>query len=401
MRSSSTRRRLTPRRPSGRRSTAWRRLGAEPEAQGDSVLRVGIGVSAIHALGDGRWRPGMSGSDGARGADLWEVFSVVPDHRRADGKRYPLAGLLMIARAAMLAGRSDQLGIVRWGRKLSREALAELGILRGRVPAPSVWSELFRALDVGALERLLGAWVKGAGAAGHVAIDGKRLRGSAVGDVPGVHLLAAFSERLQGVIGQLRVAPEANEITAALTLLKTLPLEGAIISGDAILAQTDLCRLIIERGGDYFFTVKSNQPTLEADIALAFRPDSPSAEWAPAPDVARVETVEKGHGRIEIRRLECSESLASYLSHWPGLRQVCRIERRRSLRGKDSIEGVHAITSLSRERVNRPTSPSVARGSFEPRTRSVPQPIISGLRLARPRATLPTRASAVSIIPFV
>ena len=71
-------------------------------------------------------------------ADLWEVFSVVPDHRRAEGKRYPLAGLLMIALAAMLAGRSDQLGIVRWGRKLSREALAELGILRGRVPAPSV-----------------------------------------------------------------------------------------------------------------------------------------------------------------------------------------------------------------------------------------------------------------------
>jgi DDE family transposase len=217
----------------------------------------------------------MSGSDGARGADLWEVFSVVPDHRRAEGKRYPLAGLLMIALAAMLAGRSDQLGIVRWGRKLSREALAELGILRGRVPAPSVWSELFRALDVGALERLLGTWVKGAGAAGHVAIDGKRLRGSAVGDAPGVHLLAAFSERLQGVIGQLRVAPEANEITAALTLLKTLPIEGAIISGDAIFAQIDLCHLIIERGGDYFFTVKSNHPTLEADIALAFRPDSP------------------------------------------------------------------------------------------------------------------------------
>ena len=59
----------------------------------------------------------------------------------------------------------------------------------------------------------------------------------------------------------------------------------------------------------------------------------------------RVETVEKGHGRVEIRRLECSESLASYLSQWTGLRQVCRIERRRSLRGKDSIEVVHAITA--------------------------------------------------------
>jgi predicted transposase YbfD/YdcC len=297
----------------------------------------------------------MSGSDGARGADLWEVFSVVPDHRRAEGKRYPLAGLLMIALAAMLAGRSDQLGIVRWGRKLSREALAELGILRGRVPAPSVWSELFRALDVGALERLLGAWVKGAGVAGHVAIDGKRLRGSAVGDVPGVHLLAAFSERLQGVIGQLRVAPEANEITAALTLLKTLPIEGAIISGDAIFAQTDLCRLIVERGGDYFFTVKSNQPTLEADIALAFRPDSPSAEWAPAPDVARVETVEKGHGRIEIRTYAASRCVDWIRSErsYPGapgfasIKTLVQVHRRTEHADRCTFDTHHYISSAA------------------------------------------------------
>src|SRR3954463_5086851 len=90
----------------------------------------------------------------------------------------------------------------------------------------------------------------------------------------------------------------------------------------------------------------------------------PSAEWAPAPDVARVETVEKGHGRIEIRRLECSESLASYLSQWPGLRQVCRIERRRSLRGKDSIEVVPAITSLSRERADAASLLNIARGHW-------------------------------------
>ena len=78
----------------------------------------------------------------------------------------------------------------------------------------------------------------------------------------------------------------------------------------------------------------------------------------------RVETVEKGHGRVEIRRLECSESLASYLSQWPGLRQVCRIERRRSLRGKDSIEIVHAITSLSRERADAASLLDIARGHW-------------------------------------
>src|SRR3954453_13346135 len=95
----------------------------------------------------------------------------------------------------------------------------------------------------------------------------------------------------------------------------------------------------------------------------------PSAEWAPAPDVARVEAVEEGHGRIEIRRLECSESLASYLSQWPGLRQVCRIERRRSLPGKDSIEVVHAITSLSRERADAASFLTPAGGIGKTETR--------------------------------
>jgi hypothetical protein len=39
--------------------------------------------------------------------------------------------------------------------------------------------------------------------------------------------------------------------------------------------QKELCRVIIDAGSDYFFTVKDNQPTLKADIALAFGPVSP------------------------------------------------------------------------------------------------------------------------------
>jgi len=206
---------------------------------------------------------------------LWHALSSVPDSRRAEGKRYPLASLLLIAVAAFLSGRRDQLGIVRWGRRLTRDALASIGISRARVPAPSVWCELFQGLDVSALERVLGNWVRGERAGGHVAIDGKRIRGSATAQSAGVHLLAAFSATLRGVIGQLRVAPEANEITAALQLLKTLPLDGVVITGDALFAQREICRVIIEGGGDYFFTVKDNQPGLKADIALAFGPDSP------------------------------------------------------------------------------------------------------------------------------
>lgn len=193
-------------------------------------------------------------------SSLWDALGSVPDHRRAEGKRYPLASLLLIAIAAILAGRRDQLSIVRWGRRLTRETLMAIGISRERVPAPSVWCELFEQLDVTALEQALGGWVQGEAPSGHVAIDGKRLRGSATAHAPGTHLLAAFSDRLQGVIGQLRVDPDANEITAALTLLKTLPLNGVTITGDAMFTQKAICKVIIDAGGDYFSRSKAISP---------------------------------------------------------------------------------------------------------------------------------------------
>jgi predicted transposase YbfD/YdcC len=87
---------------------------------------------------------------------------------------------------------------------------------------------------------------------------------------------------LSGVVGQLRVEPQANEITAALELLKGLPLAGAVVTGDAIFAQREICRAIVERGGDYFFTVKDNQPALKRDIALVFDRDSPLGAVEPA-----------------------------------------------------------------------------------------------------------------------
>lgn len=62
--------------------------------------------------------------------------------------------------------------------------------------------------------------------------------------------------------------------------------------------------------------------------------------------------------------MACSESLAEHLSHWPGLRQVCRIERHRIVRGQDSVEIVHAITSLSRARADAACFPAIARAHW-------------------------------------
>jgi hypothetical protein len=214
------------------------------------------------------------------GPTLWSVLGSVPDLRDASGRRYPLASVLAIGIAAVLAGRDSLAGIFRWGRKLDRDALQLLGIDRPRAPCYAAYHYIFRSLDVAALERALASWVRGSAVSaelGQVALDGKRLRGSRQADNPGVHLLAAFAEDLKGVIGEFRVAPDSNEIIAALELLQGLSLEGAIVSEDAIFAQRAICREIKDRGGDYFFTVKVNQPRLRDDIALYFEKEATGA----------------------------------------------------------------------------------------------------------------------------
>lgn len=207
---------------------------------------------------------------------LWEALSAVPDHRHAAGRRYPLAALLTIALAAMLCGRKTQAAIVRWSKGLSRPDREALGIREHRTPCPSTWCVLFQGLNVTALEEQLAAWVRGGRQRlGHIAVDGKRLRGSRTADQRGVHLLAAFSEELKGVVGTVNVPPDTNEATALLTLLKQLPLTGMVITGDAAFTQRPIAQAIVDGGGDYFLVVKDNQEMLKRDIAAAFGPESP------------------------------------------------------------------------------------------------------------------------------
>lgn len=64
------------------------------------------------------------------------------------------------------------------------------------------------------------------------------------------------------------------------------------------------------------------------------------------PDLKTAETVEKEHGRIEIRRIAVSAEVIPHLQ-WPGAAQVARIERTREIGGKASLETAYIITSLT------------------------------------------------------
>jgi len=94
-------------------------------------------------------------------------------------------------------------------------------------------------------------------------------------------------------------------------------IKGKDITADALLTQCKLASYVVDRGAHYHFTVKGNQPTLQADITLLF-------EKRAAPDF--VDITPPDHGRIETRRIWCSTKLNSYLN-FPHVGQVFLIER--------------------------------------------------------------------------
>ena len=83
-------------------------------------------------------------------------------------------------------------------------------------------------------------------------------------------MLHAFSTKLRAAVGALKVPPDSGECIEALELIKSLPLEGVLVTGDAAFTTEAIARAIRERGGHYFLFVKDNQPELVSELERAF-----------------------------------------------------------------------------------------------------------------------------------
>jgi DDE_Tnp_1-associated/Transposase DDE domain len=213
---------------------------------------------------------------------LVELLATVPDPRKRRGRRHPLTAVLSLAVIAILAGHKSLEAIAQFGRDHGKPLAFALGFRRGKTPAKSTLSEIFRALDIDAFEAALAAWAQGRSADGEgaIAIDGKALKGSRDGEVPGAHLLSAFAPTSAAVLGQLRVDAKTNEHKAALRLLGVLPVAGKVVSGDAMFTHRDFAQEVRDRGGDYLLFVKDNQSDLKAAIQSALHGD---ADFSPLP----------------------------------------------------------------------------------------------------------------------
>ena len=209
---------------------------------------------------------------------------------------------------------------------------------------------VFRRLDADAFVSALGRWAQeclGEGEA-TIAIDGKALRGIHGRELPGLRLVAAYAGE-SGLVLRQKGGPRGegkeSELGLASGLLAQLGLTGKVVTGDALYAQRELSLRVLEQGGDYFWVLKDNQPGVKEAVSLLF-------EQPPWGESFGYACQEDRHGdRWERRRLWASSALNEYLG-WPGLGQVCCVERTRWHKGKEIGERAYAITSLPVERAD-------------------------------------------------
>ncbi len=295
--------------------------------------------------------------------DLLAAFATLPDPRRPHGRRFPLAAILALAVTALLANHLSLLAIAQWGKRQSPAVLAALGFPDARTPHQTTLQRLFRKLDpfpfAAALTRCFAPpapddMPRPRGSEG-IAFDGKAQRGrlacTAHADYP-IHMLSAVLHEHGIVAAQVPLdhcgEKAEGELAAALTLLAALDWRGRVLTGDALYCDDDLCARVVAMKGDYLVIVKENRATLLRAITTLFASRADAALRAaslPPWDMRAVTTMDKGHGRIEVRHLVASKELKGYLA-WPGLAQVFMVERTWWESGERHEAVRYGITSL-------------------------------------------------------
>ena len=303
---------------------------------------------------------------------LRDILAEVPDPRKKKGKRYPLGAILTLGVVATLSGCKSYTAIAEYGRS-HNELRAVLGFTHPKTPCAATLHNVFRSLDVDALAAKLTHWTARAfehfrvceGGLTAVSIDGKTLRHSKRRRAKLTHLLSVVSHELGVTLTQKALSEKDHEIPASLEILKTFDVAAKVVTTDALLTQRAFCEAILAAGGDYVLPVKKNQKRMYEDIESVFRKRVCETHFQNTYDALKLEhqtaeatldtcqTLEKAHGRIEIRHLTSSTLVNEYLQ-WPGVQQVFELtlERKNITTGEISHQKQYGITSLEPARAN-------------------------------------------------
>jgi len=285
---------------------------------------------------------------------LSEHFGKVTDPRVDRTKEHKLIDILAIAICAIICGAEGWVDVELFG-KSKQPWLATFLELPNGIPSHDTFGRVFSMIDakqfqlafiewVWAVNQLIGRQI--------VNLDGKCLRGSDDEKLGkrAIYIVSAWAAENGIVLGQRKVDAKSNEITAIPELLKLLAIAGCIVTIDAMGTQTSIAQAIVDAEADYVLSVKENQGHLFEDLSMLFGVDRElNFKYASSLDYHK--TVNKGHGRIDVR--ECwTTSNPAYLKlirnveNWTALRTIVMIVCTRIIGNQETKETRYYISSL-------------------------------------------------------
>jgi len=287
-----------------------------------------------------------------RPLDLATYFGSLEDPRVERTKQHKLLDIIIIAICGVICGAEGWVNIEEFGKE-KEEWLKTFLELPNGIPSHDTFGRVFARIDPVQFEACFFAWVQSLteSVEGVIAVDGKTLRHSydKTTGKKALHMVSAWAAENRLVLAQVAVDKKSNEITAIPLLLKQLSLSGCIVTIDAMGTQKEIAKQIVDDGGDYVLALKGNQGTLHRRVERIFK--TILTEEPHLLETYFYETVEKGHGRIEIRRhwMIDDEDIIAHLNPnglWKGLRGIGMIQSERTVNGKTTQETRYYIISF-------------------------------------------------------
>jgi predicted transposase YbfD/YdcC len=276
---------------------------------------------------------------------LVPYLEQIPEPRRqTKNRKHRLSDILCITLYGVLVGLDDWCSISEFGR--SQEAwLRKFLPLEHGIPSHDTFGRVFSLISPKKFEAIFFAWAQEMRRVGQeqgkedfagmvppmeqqLAVDGKTCRRSGGKGQSALHMVHVWACESGLVLANQAVAEKSNEITAIPEVLALFDLKGVTVSADAMGCQKAIAQQIVTQKGDYVLALKNNHKRLYEEVRALL--EARAQDNAPG-DV----TVEKGHGRVETRRVWVTERVEWIApeSTFPGLKSLVMVESERERTG--------------------------------------------------------------------
>ena len=279
-------------------------------------------------------------------------FSNITDPRDLN-KRHKFIDIITIAICAVVCGANSWEHIQVFGQAKLDWFKDFLELPHG-IPSHDTFGRVFAQIDPDEFQQSFMSWVQTICQLSHgqvIAVDGKTLRRShdKSNGKSAIHMVSAWASANGIVLGQVKTDEKSNEITAIPELIKTLQIEGCIVTIDAMGCQKNISKTIIDKGADYVLALKENQGTLHDNVELFFQDYLNSATNQPTFDF--YQSTDGDHGRIEIRKYWTTSDIIwlQGKESWKNLKTIGMVQRERHVGDDISIETSYYISSIEND----------------------------------------------------